>query len=117
MLSFLKIKILIAFVFCYFLQNTLTHYISFKMVEVDDCVRYVNFTRNGESNIVVNFTPQNTGCDTTDYTPWGPCKDNEWDSYAKDGYLLKDYEYDVMNEIAITFEDWEHEKWIYGNRC
>ena len=109
MLSFLKIKILIAFVFCYLLQNILTHYISFKMVEVDDCVRYVNFTRNGESKIVVNFTGQNTGCDTVTYDPWGPCKDNEWDSYAKDGYLLKDYEYDAMNEIAITFEDWEHE--------
>ena len=29
--------------------------------------------------------------------------------YAKDGYLIKDYEYDYMNEVAITFEDWNHQ--------
>ena len=109
MLLFLKIKILITFIFFCLLPNSLTHYISFKMIEVDDCVRLVNITNKTSSKIVLNFTLQNKDCDTTEYKLKGPCQDNNWTLYAKDGYLIKNYEYDVMNEVAITFEDWNHE--------
>ena len=107
-MSFLRIKILITFAFCYFLQNVkLTNYISFKMVIVDDCVRQVKISNNISSKIVMNFSAQNDYCDTS-FKIKGPCQDNNWTLYTKEDYLIKDYEYDFMNEVAITFEDWNH---------
>ena len=109
MLTPSKIKILITFVFCYLIKKVNTNYISFRMLKVDDCVRLVNISNKISSQIVVNFSDQNTFCDTS-FSTHGPCQDNNWTLYAdKDGYLIKDYEYEFMNEVAITFEDWNHQ--------
>ena len=105
MLLFSKIKILIAFAFSYLFQNVnLTNYISLKLTEVDDCVRLINIS----NQIVFNFSQQNIreNCDCT-WISKGPCDANNWwNYYAPDDFLIKDYEYEFMTGIEITFEDW-----------
>ena len=64
---FPKIEILII-VFCFFQYINLTNYISFKLIEVDDCVRYINVS----NQIVFNFSRENVICDTTFQTK-GAC--------------------------------------------
>ena len=99
-----KIKISII-VFYFFIHNVnLTNYISLKLTEVDDCVRLVNIS----NHIVFNFSEQNRDehCDCT-WNSRGPCDANNWwPYYAPDDYLIKDYEYEFMTSIEITFEDW-----------
>ena len=101
MLLFFKILIN---VFCFLLQGiNLTNYISLKIRAVDDCVRYINIS----NQIVLNFSEQNTieDCDYT-YHRRGPCDVNNWEKYAPDDFLIKDYEYELKTGIEITFEDW-----------
>ena len=101
----LSSKIKISFVvFYFFIHNVnLTNYISLKLTEVDDCVRLVNIS----NHIVFNFSPQNREehCDCS-WEKKGPCDANNWQAYAPDDYLIKDYEYEFMTGIEITFEDW-----------
>ena len=92
-------------VFYFFLQNVnLTNYISLKLTEVDDCVRLINIS----NKIVFNFSQQNQRehCDCN-WEKKGPCDANNWWAYyASDDFLIKDYEYEFMTGIEITFEDW-----------
>ena len=92
-------------VFYFFLQNVnLTNYISLKLTEVDDCVRLINIS----NKIVFNFSLQNQPehCDCN-WQRKGPCDANNWwGYYASDDFLIKDYEYEFMTGIEITFEDW-----------
>ena len=105
MLLFSKIKTLITFAFCFLLQKVnLTNYISFKLLVVDDCIRLVNISNNISSQILLNFSKKNEVCDTS-FQIKGPCDAGNWRSYAPDDFLVKDFEYEFMNEIAITFED------------
>ena len=100
-MQFSKITIYII-TFFYHLQSViLTNYISFKLIEVDDCVRFVNIS----NHIVFSFLENNTICDTG-FTIKGPCDAGHWESYVPDDFLVKDYEYDFMTGVEITFEDW-----------
>ena len=117
MLQFSKIKFLISFaIFCFLIQNiNLTNYIAFQMKEVDDCVRLVNISNNISSKIVINFSLENSACDPQFKVKPGPCEAGNWSLYAdENGFLIKDYEYEFMNEIAITFEDWNHQNGFMG---
>ena len=91
--------------FYFFLQKVnLTNYISLKLTEVDDCVRLINIS----NKIVFNFSQQNhrEHCDCN-WQNKGPCDANNWWAYyAPDDFLIKDYEYEFMTGIEITFEDW-----------
>ena len=103
MLAFSKIiSVIIAFYFLLQKVN-LANYISLELKEVDDCVRLVNIS----NKIVFSFTPQNTDehCDCS-WQKRGPCDANNWAAYAPDDFLIKDYEYEFMTGIEITFEDW-----------
>ena len=103
MLAFSKIiSVIIAFYFLLQKVN-LANYISLELKEVDDCVRLVNIS----NKIVFSFTPQNTAehCDCS-WQKRGPCDANNWAAYAPDDFLIKDYEYEFMTGIEITFEDW-----------
>ena len=102
-----KINFLII-VFCFLLQYiTLTNYISLKIRAVDDCLRYINIS----NQIVLNFSEQNKdeNCDYT-YLNKGPCNANDWEKYAPDDFLIKDYEYELKTGIEITFEDFFREQ-------
>ena len=101
MVLFSKIKILIVF-FCFLLQYiNLTNYISLKIIAVDECLRYINVS----NQILLNFSEQNEACDYT-YSSYNPCRENYWEKYAPDSFLIKDYEYELNTGIEITFEDW-----------
>ena len=101
MLKFSKITIYIITFFYLFQSVILTNYISFKLIEVDDCVRFVNIS----NQIVFSFSENNTECDP-DFKIKGPCDAGHWDRYAPDDFLVKDYEYEFMTGVEITFEDW-----------
>ena len=104
MLLVYKINTLII-VFYFLLQKVnSTNYISLKLLQVDDCVRLVNIW----NKIVFNFSKQNEyrlHCDCS-WVNRGPCDANNWVEYAPDDYLIKNYEYEFMTAIDITFEDW-----------
>ena len=103
MLVFSKILSVII-VFYFLLQKVnLANFISLELKEVDDCVRLVNIS----NKIVFRFSPNNTDeqCDCT-WKIRGPCDANNWEAYAPDDYLIKDYEYEFMTGVEITFEDW-----------
>ena len=104
MLLVSKINILIIILY-FLLQNVnSTNYISLKLLQVDDCVRLVNIS----NKIVFNFSKQNEyplHCDCS-WEHRGPCDANNWVEYAPDDYLIKNYEYEFMTAIEITFEDW-----------
>ena len=104
MLLVSKINILIIVLY-FLLQNVnSTNYISLKLLQVDDCVRLVNIS----NKIVFNFSDQNIypdHCDC-DWIRKGPCDANNWAHYCPDSYLIKNYEYEFMTAIEITFEDW-----------
>ena len=106
MLIFSKIKFLIIFIFCYLLQNiNLTNYISFELIEVDDCVRYINIS----NQIVFNYTPTPSSyiCDKT-FVNRSHCDPGNRTMLPADNFIIKNQEYEPPAEISVTFEDWNH---------
>ena len=103
MLLVYKINTLIIVFYCLLQKVNSTNYISLKLLQVDDCVRLVNIS----NKIVFNFSEQNKPehCDCS-WENRGPCDANNWVKYAPDDYLIKNYEYEFMTAIEITFEDW-----------
>ena len=102
----------IIFSLCFLISkvNLKNNYISFEIIEVDDCVRLMNVS----NHIFFNFTPLYEGKKCGDYT-WenlGHCDANKKDMYIKNEngkyFVITNYEYDYGIDVEITFEDWDH---------
>ena len=104
MLIYSRIKRIVNFIFfCLFIKVKLTNYISFNIIQVDDCLRKINIS----NEIYFEFTPYYfTRCGN--YDDIGDCDAKNFNVYGSDTMIIKNYPYEFKLAIEITFEDLDH---------
>ena len=102
MLSVLEQNILIILLFCLLFQRAnLTYYISFEIIEIDDCIRKIYIA----DQLHFTYTPERRVCDPY-FNDRADCDPSKKFMYPTDLMIIKNYEYKLGTEIKIIFEDW-----------